>query len=304
MGCSCGKKDPTEPTDQEQFKAAGPNSVPAGRKQNNTKPAGGERMTGYPPDYDPPLPSEIVGTFSNHGIEHDYQFNAVVKINQDRGSVDSPFIGGDRSALFCVMDGHGKHGDKVSEYCIMNLHEYLYQNESDLLSDPNKTLIEAYDRVDEALESESSIDSLHSGTSAVTVYLRDKKLFIANAGDSRAVLASTRQVFDLSQDQNPDTPGERDRLEQRGGLVAEPEEEGLSARVWAPDLTIGLSMARSLGDHKLSFYGVIPTPVITTHDITDEDSVLILSLIHISEPTRLLSISYAVFCLKKKKKYK
>src|SRR5674536_306620 len=28
---------------------------------------------------------------------------------------------------------------------------------------------------------------------------------------------------------------------------------------------------------------------------------LFLSLIHISEPTRLLSISYAVFCLKKKK---
>src|SRR5678816_4733716 len=27
----------------------------------------------------------------------------------------------------------------------------------------------------------------------------------------------------------------------------------------------------------------------------------VLSLIHISEPTRLLSISYAVFCLKKKK---
>src|SRR5678815_476164 len=30
--------------------------------------------------------------------------------------------------------------------------------------------------------------------------------------------------------------------------------------------------------------------------------VIDLSLIHISEPTRLLSISYAVFCLKKKKK--
>src|SRR5678815_3424315 len=28
-----------------------------------------------------------------------------------------------------------------------------------------------------------------------------------------------------------------------------------------------------------------------------------LSLIHISEPTRLLSISYAVFCLKKKKNF-
>eukprot|EP00658_Telonema_sp_P-2_P048313 TRINITY_DN36759_c0_g1_i1.p1 TRINITY_DN36759_c0_g1~~TRINITY_DN36759_c0_g1_i1.p1 ORF type:complete len:364 (+),score=51.98 TRINITY_DN36759_c0_g1_i1:209-1300(+) len=31
-------------------------------------------------------------------------------------------------------------------------------------------------------------------------------------------------------------------------------------------------------------------------------AVMLLSLIHISEPTRLLSISYAVFCLKKKKK--
>eukprot|EP00658_Telonema_sp_P-2_P024335 TRINITY_DN19770_c0_g1_i1.p2 TRINITY_DN19770_c0_g1~~TRINITY_DN19770_c0_g1_i1.p2 ORF type:complete len:127 (+),score=29.58 TRINITY_DN19770_c0_g1_i1:577-957(+) len=31
---------------------------------------------------------------------------------------------------------------------------------------------------------------------------------------------------------------------------------------------------------------------------------LLLSLIHISEPTRLLSISYAVFCLKKKKNMK
>ena len=31
------------------------------------------------------------------------------------------------------------------------------------------------------------------------------------------------------------------------------------------------------------------------------DAVVMLSLIHISEPTRLLSISYAVFCLKKKK---
>ena len=36
-------------------------------------------------------------------------------------------------------------------------------------------------------------------------------------------------------------------------------------------------------------------------NIALEVEVYILSLIHISEPTRLLSISYAVFCLKKKK---
>src|SRR5678816_4945470 len=38
------------------------------------------------------------------------------------------------------------------------------------------------------------------------------------------------------------------------------------------------------------------------HDRVPEHGSKSLSLIHISEPTRLLSISYAVFCLKKKKK--
>src|SRR5678816_3901263 len=36
--------------------------------------------------------------------------------------------------------------------------------------------------------------------------------------------------------------------------------------------------------------------------LSEMGTVPLLSLIHISEPTRLLSISYAVFCLKKKKK--
>eukprot|EP00658_Telonema_sp_P-2_P046001 TRINITY_DN34073_c0_g1_i1.p1 TRINITY_DN34073_c0_g1~~TRINITY_DN34073_c0_g1_i1.p1 ORF type:complete len:150 (+),score=23.40 TRINITY_DN34073_c0_g1_i1:97-546(+) len=43
-------------------------------------------------------------------------------------------------------------------------------------------------------------------------------------------------------------------------------------------------------------------PTITASLVVSDDTttVLHLSLIHISEPTRLLSISYAVFCLKKK----
>src|SRR5678815_1356173 len=41
---------------------------------------------------------------------------------------------------------------------------------------------------------------------------------------------------------------------------------------------------------------------LTSH-LNDVDILEDMSLIHISEPTRLLSISYAVFCLKKKKKH-
>src|SRR5678816_4839729 len=40
--------------------------------------------------------------------------------------------------------------------------------------------------------------------------------------------------------------------------------------------------------------------IATLDEISGQRAVLGLSLIHISEPTRLLSISYAVFCLKKK----
>src|SRR5678815_5290171 len=45
----------------------------------------------------------------------------------------------------------------------------------------------------------------------------------------------------------------------------------------------------------------LSNPVDSSQDILELCILLFLSLIHISEPTRLLSISYAVFCLKKKK---
>ena len=47
--------------------------------------------------------------------------------------------------------------------------------------------------------------------------------------------------------------------------------------------------------------GVNFTPFSGSHATAHHVASLYLSLIHISEPTRLLSISYAVFCLKKKK---
>eukprot|EP00658_Telonema_sp_P-2_P035950 TRINITY_DN26081_c0_g1_i1.p1 TRINITY_DN26081_c0_g1~~TRINITY_DN26081_c0_g1_i1.p1 ORF type:complete len:108 (+),score=24.08 TRINITY_DN26081_c0_g1_i1:113-436(+) len=49
----------------------------------------------------------------------------------------------------------------------------------------------------------------------------------------------------------------------------------------------------SIGNGTSSVPEMLPSSLLPIH----------LSLIHISEPTRLLSISYAVFCLKKKKTY-
>ena len=49
---------------------------------------------------------------------------------------------------------------------------------------------------------------------------------------------------------------------------------------------------------------ILPLPMILLHLRRGSKIALELSLIHISEPTRQAEISYAVFCLKKKKKKK
>src|SRR5450756_2940648 len=67
---------------------------------------------------------------------------------------------------------------------------------------------------------------------------------------------------------------------------------------FVPNLTIGLPVVARLAE-------VSPLPLDVHLMIDDPDRWApryALSLIHISEPTRLGMISYAVFCLKKKKK--
>jgi hypothetical protein len=66
----------------------------------------------------PPFPNHILGTYSCHGIEPGLDENEPIheKINQDRGCVVYPYNARKNEALFMVMDGHGEHGDKVSEF--------------------------------------------------------------------------------------------------------------------------------------------------------------------------------------------
>jgi protein phosphatase 2C family protein 2/3 len=120
---------------------------------------------------------------------------------------------------------------------------------------------------------------------------------ISNAGDSRAVLArrstiksdeenasaendsTTLVTVPLSIDQNPDSQGEQERILSAGGFVSPPPEPGLSARVWldAENTQIGLAMARSIGDHAVKGVGVTADPVVTVHEVQEEDEFIILA---------------------------
>ncbi|CAN0518896.1 unnamed protein product, partial [Scytosiphon promiscuus] len=56
-------------------------------------------------------------------------------------------------------------------------------------------------------------EATFSGTTAVSVLMREDQLWIANAGDSRAVIAQEEggvlKSLDLSVDQNPNSPVEQ-----------------------------------------------------------------------------------------------
>lgn len=115
----------------------------------------------------------------------------------------------------------------------------------------------------------SGINLKYSGTTLVVALIIKNYLYLANIGDSRAVLASKikgRLTKALSTvDHNPDIPEEQERIERMNGRVSQYIDEDGDAcgpyRVWDRDLiSPGLAMSRSLGDIKGHQLGVISTP--------------------------------------------
>ena len=81
------------------------------------------------------------------------------------------------------------------------------------------------------------LDSI--GCTANVVFIDSmKKIYAANAGDSRAVLARAGKAVPLSFDHKPDDEGELKRIEKAGSVVTEGRVDG------------NLNLSRALGDLK------------------------------------------------------
>ena len=62
---------------------------------------------------------------------------------------------------------------------------------------------------------------LQAGCTAVVAVLKGRRLYVANAGDSRAVLARGTAAMALSEDHKPASPTEKSRITTAGGFVSE-----------------------------------------------------------------------------------
>ncbi|KAG8099646.1 hypothetical protein GUJ93_ZPchr0013g36654 [Zizania palustris] len=210
-------------------------------------------------------------------------------INQDAMLVWDGF-GGEEDGVLCgVFDGHGPHGHVVSrrvrDTMPLRLMSAVRANGLDMPAAAwRKAFARAYKEMDKDLRSHPTLDCFCSGSTAVTVLKLGSNLYMANIGDSRAVLGSMEATGDgivavqLTVDLKPDVPSEAERIKKCRGRVFALQDEPEVPRVWLPyDDAPGLAMARAFGDFCLKDYGVISVPEFFHLSLTETDQFVILA---------------------------
>ncbi|KAI4375612.1 hypothetical protein MLD38_013463 [Melastoma candidum] len=171
---------------------------------------------------------------------------------------------GHELGLFAIFDGH--LGDSVPAYLQRKLFTNIL-NEDDFWTDPVRSIARSYERTDQAILSHNP-DLGRGGSTAVTAILKNgQKLWVANVGDSRAVLSKRGEAIQMSIDHEPNT--ERDSIEDRGGFVS--NMPGDVARVNGQ-----LAVSRAFGDKNLKSH-LRSDPDIQFADINQHTDFLVLA---------------------------
>lgn len=196
-------------------------------------------------------------------------------------------------AFFAVFDGHG--GPEAADFAAHHMADIMYKHVKAAGDDVETGLIKGFKQT----ERDVLINSLQTGASdgctACTVSIIGNTLWVANAGDSRCVLARDGKAVALSTDHRPDVTSERHRIEANGGQI---EQRGVtrpslccfsskelkvgSHRLWPG----GFSVSRALGNinYKLPCRGrvssskiLVADPEIIEHRIAPDDQFVIVA---------------------------
>eukprot|EP00775_Hariotina_reticulata_P006725 gene6725-6944_t len=127
-------------------------------------------------------------------------------------------------------------------------------------------LREAFLKTDEEF-SNSGLQAGLVGSTAVVALVGTHRVWIANCGDSRAVLSRGGKAIQVTDDHKPEREDEAERVEKAGGQVL----------YWNGHRVMGvLAMSRAIGDHCLRPY-VIPEPEISVFARHARDEILLLA---------------------------
>ncbi|XP_058084360.1 probable protein phosphatase 2C 35 [Magnolia sinica] len=238
-----------------------------------------------------PVPSHNFHLQYSFLTQRGYYPDSPDKENQDSFCIHTRVQGNPNLHFFGVFDGHGQFGTQCSNFVRDRLINIL-GNDPTLADDPKK----AYDSAFLATNSElhdSEIDDSLSGTTAITILVSGNTLFVANVGDSRAVMGvrSGNSVLaeDLSIDQTPFRQDEYERVKLCGARVLtidqvegvkdpdiqswgdEESDEGDPPRLWVQNgMYPGTAFTRSVGDATAEKIGVIADPEVSMVHLTPD----------------------------------
>lgn len=220
-------------------------------------------------------------------------------------------------AVFGVYDGHAGQG--ASKYASEVIARYISQHD-EFHVDPEAAMVGAFERCDAEFLEKHRLDptskEYSSGSTALSMLLRGRRVHVANLGDCRAVLCrGDGSATALSEDQTPAVEAERIRA--AGGWVTN-ERELLLKKLHTMDLSDpfikskaektvdwkvtsrlngDLSVSRAIGDanfkgagkmdypwswprdHPKAFTAelLLATPEVKTFDLADDDQFIIMA---------------------------
>ncbi|XP_027093437.1 probable protein phosphatase 2C 9 [Coffea eugenioides] len=148
-------------------------------------------------------------------------------------------IDGHELGLFAIFDGH--LGDAVPAY----LQKHLFDNilkEGSFWTDPGGSISKAYEKTDQEILSNSSNLGRGGSTAVTAILINGQRLWVANVGDSRAILSRGGQAIQVTIDHEPST--ERGSIENKGGFVSNMPGD-------VPRVNGQLAVSRAFGDKSL-----------------------------------------------------
>jgi protein phosphatase PTC1 len=203
--------------------------------------------------------------FFEVGLSHDMNV-AHRKTMEDAHVIKVPYMGDKSAGFFAVYDGHG--GNEASEEAAKQLHEVLEEEIRARGSKPTPSMKECFEAAYEKMDEKLKTIATDRGTTAVTCMIRKEglsvKIYVANAGDARAVLNRNGRAVRVSHDHKPSDEAEKKRISDSGGFITNDRVNAM------------LGVSRALGDHLLKKW-VISTPYYIESDIGEGDSTLILA---------------------------
>lgn len=178
-----------------------------------------------------------------------------------------------------VFDGH--RGFEAADFCATELPDMLLQKLAEM--SPKDALKATFLEADSALEAvldarrssrpDSSSSSISSawfpGCTACVALVIGSELYVANAGDCRAVVRGGKGVRVLTQDHLASDPSERKRVQREGGFVQ------WRVNTWRVGKA-GIEVTRSIGDHDLK-PAVTAEPQITHCQLAPDDEFLVFA---------------------------